>query len=126
MTRVKKRTQQSRTAGRLGGRPRSAVNRESVGKANGLVEWSIESEAAEEVNGKFSLWIAVEIEVIYVVYFLMNVINRRYNISEETRKRREGSLSPNDMEKKEEARKKERPTRGASSGRRNRRRRPAR
>jgi len=66
MTRVKKRIQQSHAAGRLGGRPKSAVNGEHRGEAHSTAEWSVNGEQTpvEEVNGKFFLNICIEVKVI--------------------------------------------------------------
>jgi len=47
MTRGKKRIQQSRAAGRLGGRPRSTINREQVDEDHSSVSWSVNSEEVE-------------------------------------------------------------------------------
>jgi len=66
MTRLKKRIQQSRAAGRLGGRPKRAVNEEHRDEAHSAAEWSVDGEEApvEEVNGKVFLNIFIEVKVI--------------------------------------------------------------
>ena len=69
MTRVKKRTQQSRAAGRLGGRPRSTVQRQPGGEAGGFIELSVDSQVVEEVNSKLSRSISIDVEVIKKVNF---------------------------------------------------------
>jgi len=61
MTRVKKRTQQSRATGRLGGPPRSTINREQVDEEHSSVSWSVNSAEVEEVNSKFSLLIPLKV-----------------------------------------------------------------
>ena len=64
MTRVKKRVQQSRAAGRLGGRPRRAVNREQEDETASSVELNVESNEVDEMNSKFSPYKSNNVEVI--------------------------------------------------------------
>ena len=71
MTRVKKRTQQGRAAGRRGGRSRSTVQRQLGGEAAGFIESSVDSQVVEELNSKLFHSISIDVEVIKKVNFLI-------------------------------------------------------